>query len=137
MQVFAGAAIASLAAGILIVSGATSLAESRSSRVIADVIEKSLPADSPVFTFRYMPESAVFYMGRPVTLVEYEGEMAMGIGLEPEKVIKTQDEFLAIWQNLDQAALVLKVKRLKELKLDQVPGKVIYKGPKLMVIIKS
>ena len=137
LPAFSGAAVASLAAALLIVSGANSLAESRSSRVVADVISENLPADVPIFTFRYVPEAGVFYLGRPVTLVEYEGEMAMGVRLEPEKAIKTQDEFLAIWQNLDQAALVLKVKRLKELKLDQVPGRVVYKGPKLMVIIKS
>lgn len=137
LPAFAGAAVASLAAALLIVSGAESLAESRSSRVVADVISENLPADVPIFTFRYVPEAGVFYLGRPVTLVEYEGEMAMGVRLEPEKAIKTQDEFLAIWQNLDQAALVLKVKRLKELKQDQLPGRVVYKGPKLMVIIKS
>ena len=137
LPAFASAAVASMAAALLIISGAGSLAESRSSKVIADVIEQTLPAGVPIFTFRYVPEAAVFYLGRPVTLVEYEGEMAMGVGLEPEKVIKTQDEFLAIWQNLDQAAVVLKVKRQKELKMDQLSGRVVYKGPKLMVIIKS
>jgi 4-amino-4-deoxy-L-arabinose transferase-like glycosyltransferase len=137
LPAFASAALASLAAALLIISGASSLAESRSSKVVAQVIEQTLPAGVPIFTFRYVPEAAVFYLGRPVTLVEYEGEMAMGVGLEPEKAIKTQDEFLAIWQNLDQAALVLKVKRLKELKMDQLSGRVVYKGPKLMVIIKS
>ena len=137
LPAFASAAVASMAAALLIITGASSLAESRSSKVVAEVIEQTLPAGVPIFTFRYVPEAAVFYLGRPVTLVEYEGEMAMGVGLEPEKAIKTQDEFLAIWQNLDQAALVLKVKRLKELKMDQLSGRVVYKGPKLMVIIKS
>lgn len=137
LPAFAGAAVASLAAVLLIMTGANSLSESRSSRVIADVIERSLPDGAPVFSFRYVPESGVFYMGRPVTLVEFEGEMAMGIRLEPGKDIKTQDEFLAIWQNLDQAALVLKVSRREQLKLDQQSGRVVYKGPKLMVITKS
>ena len=90
----------------------------------------------PVFSFQYYPEAAVFYLGRPVTIVEYEGEMAMGIRLEPEKFIKTQDEFLAVWQNLDQAAVVLKLNRLKNLKMDELQGRVVYKGPKTMVIIK-
>ncbi|MGB5488897.1 MAG: hypothetical protein WBN06_16015, partial [Lysobacterales bacterium] len=58
------------------------------------------------------------------------------IRLEPEKFIKTQDEFLAVWQNLDQAAVVLKLNRLKNLKVDELQGTVVYKGPKTMVIIK-
>ena len=137
LPAFAGAAVLSLAAGLLITSGASSLAESRSSKVIADIITETLPAGVPVFSFQYFPEAAAFYLGRPITIVEYEGEMAMGVRLEPEKFIKTQDEFLAIWQNLDQAAVVLKLNRLKNLKVDALQGKVVYKGPKTMVIIKS
>lgn len=133
----AGAAVLCLLAGLMIVSGATSLSESRSSKVIADVITNSLPAGVPVFAFQYFPEAAAFYLGRPITMVEYEGEMAMGVRLEPEKFIKTQAEFLAIWQNLDQAAVVLKLNRLQNLKVDKLQGKVVYKGPKTMVIIKS
>lgn len=134
---FAGAALLSLGATLLLLTGAGSLAESRSSRVLADVITESLPADAPVFGFQYYPEAAVFYLGRPVTIVEYEGELAMGIALEPEKFVRTQDEFLAIWQNLDQAAVVLKVNRLKNLNVDALQGRVVYKGPKTMVIVKS
>jgi hypothetical protein len=137
LPALAGAAVLSLLAGLMIVSGATSLAESRSSKVIADVIEKSLPAGAPVYAFQYFPEAAAFYIGRPIIMVEYEGEMAMGVRLEPEKFIKTQAEFLTIWQDLDQAAVVLKINRLQNLKVDELQGKVVYKGPKTMVIIKS
>jgi len=137
LSAFAGAAVLSLGATLLITSGANSLAESRSSKVIADVIMETLPAGAPVFSFQYYPEAAVFYLGRPVTIVEYEGEMAMGLRIEPEKFIKTQDEFLAKWQDLEQAAVVVKLNRLKNLKVDVLQGKVVYKGPKTMVIIKS
>ena len=134
---FSGASFLSLAGTILLLSGANSLAESRSSRILADVITKSLPAGAPVFSFQYYPEAAGFYLGRPITIVEYEGELAMGIRLEPEKHIRTQDEFLTIWQNLEQAAVVLKLNRLKNLNVEALHGKVVYKGPKTMVIIKS
>ena len=137
LRAFAAAAILSLTAGLMVISGASSLAESRSSKVIADIIRETLPADAPVFSFQYFPEAAAFYLGKPITIVEYEGEMAMGIRLEPEKFIETQDEFLTVWQNLEQAAVVVKLKRLKNLKVDELQGRVVYKGPKTMVIIKS
>jgi len=76
-------------------------------------------------------------VGSPVTIVEYEGEMAMGVRIEPEKYIKTQDEFLKKWQNLEQAAVVVKLNRLKNLRVDELNGRVAYKGTKTMVIIKS
>lgn len=133
----AGAAVMSMTAALLIVSGASALAESRSSKVVADAIKASLPDGVPVFSFQYYPEAASFYLGRPITIVEYEGEMAMGVRIEPEKFIKTQDEFLKTWQNLDQAAVVVKLNRLKNLRVDELGGRVVYKGPKTMVIIKS
>lgn len=137
LQSFAAAACLSLASTLMILTGASSLAESRSSRIIADVISESLPAGVPIFAFQYFPDAAVFYLERPVTIVEYEGEMAMGIRLEPEKFIKSQDEFLAVWQNLEQAAVVLMLNRLQNLKVDELQGEVVYVGPKTMVIIKS
>ena len=134
---FASAAFLSMGATLLILSGANSLAESRSSRVVADTIETTLPDGTPIFAFQSFPESAVFYLGRPVTIVEYEGELAMGIRLEPEKFLKTQAEFLTLWQNLDQAAVVVKLNGLKNLDVDALQGRVVYEGPKFIVIIKS
>ena len=61
----------------------------------------------------------------------------MGIGLEPAKFIRRQEEFQAIWQNLDQAAVVVKLNRLKNLDTEALQGRVVYKGPKTMVIVKS
>jgi 4-amino-4-deoxy-L-arabinose transferase-like glycosyltransferase len=136
LSAFAIAAFLSLASTLLIVSGANSLAESRSSKVVADIIQQSLPADAPVFSFQYYPEAAAFYLGKPITIVEYEGEMAMGVRLEPEKFIKTQDEFIAKWQNLDQAAVVVKQNRFKNLNVDALHGRIVYDGPKTLVIIK-
>jgi len=133
----AAAAVLSLSSGLLILMGANSLTESKSSRVIADIITETLPAGAPIFAFQYFPEAAAFYMARPFTIVEYEGELAMGVRLEPEKFLKTQAEFLEVWQGLDQAAVVVKLNRLKNLKVEALHGKVVYKGPKIMVIIKS
>jgi len=127
LPAFAGAAVLSLMAGLSILSGANSLAESRSSKVISDIITQELPAGVPVFSFQYFPEAAAFYLGRPITIVEYEGEMAMGVRLEPEKHIKTQAEFLALWQTLDQAAVVVKLNRLKNLKVDELQGRLFIK----------
>jgi 4-amino-4-deoxy-L-arabinose transferase-like glycosyltransferase len=133
---FAAAALMSLASAQFIMTGAGALAQSRSSKIIADVITESLPAGAALFSFQYFPEAAVFYLGRPVTMVQYEGEMAMGVRLEPGKMFKSQDEFLAVWQNLDQAAVVVKNNRLQNLRVEQLQGRVVYEGPKTTVIIK-
>jgi len=137
LPAFAAAAALSMGATLMLLSGSNSLAESRSSRVIADTITEILPPGIPVFTFQSFTEAAVFYLERPVIVVEYEGELAMGIRLEPDKFLKTQAEFLQIWQNLKQAAVVVKLNRLQNLDVEALQGKVIYTGPKFMIISKS
>jgi len=135
--VFANASFMSLTASILIISGSNSLSESRSGKAMANAITASIPAGAPIFAFQNYSESAVFYLGRPITVVEYKGELAMGIKSEPHKFVATQERFIEIWQALDQAAVMVKFKRLPNLNIEALNGKVVYKGPKSMVIIKS
>ena len=137
VRAYLSAALLTLLAFQCLVLGFNSLSESRSGRVLADVIETSVPSGTPVFSIRAYSESAVFYLNRPVTLVQYLGELEMGIEQEPEKYIETLDEFVQKWQSLDQAALIIKVRTYREFKLESLPGKIVYQGPKRMVIIRS
>jgi len=121
----------------LLVLGFDSLAETRSGRVVADIIAESVPAGTPVFSFRTLSESAAFYLDSSFTLVEYTGELKMGIEQEPDKYISSFKEFLGKWQQLEQAALIVNISTSKEHDLSVLAGKVVYKGPKRMVIIKS
>lgn len=105
--------------------------------MVAAAILKSVPADAPVFSLGTISESSLFYLGRNETLVEYKGEMAMGIDLEPDRYLATREEFFDRWRRLDQAALIVPIDTLSDLELRQLQGVVAYRGPKLMVVVKS
>ncbi len=137
MAAYSIAALLSLASSQSLLLGFNSLAETRSGRLVAEVIMQSLPAGTPVFGFRTYSESVVFYTGSPTILVEYTGELAMGIEAEPDKYISTYDQFVKKWNELDQAALIVNVRKYERHGLPGLPGKIVYKGPKRMVIIKS
>ena len=117
--------------------GFNALSETKSGRMVAAAILKSVPADAPVFSLGTISESSLFYLGRNETLVEYKGEMAMGIDLEPDRYLATREEFFDRWRRLDQAALIVPIDTLSDLELRQLQGVVAYRGPKLMVVVKS
>jgi len=117
--------------------GFNALSETKSGRMVADAILSSVPADAPVFSLATISESSLFYLGRNETLVEYKGEMAMGIDLEPDRYIATRQEFFERWRRLDQAALIVPIDSLSDQELQQLQGVVAYRGPKLMVVVKS
>ncbi len=134
---YAIAAILCLGAVQSLILGFNSLSETRSGRMIADAITNSVPDGTPVFTFQTLSDSAVFYLDSNVTLVEYIGELEMGIKLEPHKYVRHYESFVRQWQNLEQAALIVDVNKFDQQDLHDLRGKIVYRGPKRMVIIKS
>ena len=68
----------------------------------------------PFFSIQQYDQTLPFYLKRPLTLVNYADEMAMGIGLEPEKAVASDREFSARWQELRQAYAILHIRELPE-----------------------
>jgi len=134
---FVTAAFISLASVQLIILGQNALAETRSSRLLVKAITDSVPVDTPVFSYRTFPESAAFYLGQHLNMVNYAGELKMGIKSEPEKHLANLAELEAKWQNLETAVLILKVKTFDSEILGKIDGEIVYRGPKRMVIVKS
>ena len=134
---YAIAAVLCLGAVQSLILGFNSLSETRSGRMIADAITNSVPDGTPVFTFQTLSESAVFCLDSKVILVEYMGELEMGIKLEPHKYVRHYEGFVRQWQNLEQAALIVDVNKFDQQDLHDLRGKIVYRGPKRMVIIKS
>jgi len=130
------AALLCLASIQSLILGFGALAETRSGRVIAEVITRSIPRGTPVFSYRSYSESSIFYLGFPVTLVAYSGELTPGIKAEPDKAIETLEEFLGAWGKLKQAALVIDNQDFERFNLQEMSAKVVYRGPKQMVLVK-
>jgi len=134
---WAAGALGALLAGQCALWGMSGLAETRSSRLLADAIARAVPAGTPVFSYLTFPESASFYLGEPITVVDYSGELAMGIESGAANYIGSFAEFARRWRSLDQAALVINVEIYADPAVQSLPGKVLYSGPKRMVIIRS
>lgn len=137
LQACSVAAVTTLLAFQMIFWGAQSLAESNSGRIVAEVIKASAPEGTPVFTIRTFSRSVPFYLGRTVTPVEYTGELEFGLTQEPNLAIHRLSEFLSVWHSLDSAALIINSEALELLFAGEDLGKIVYRGPKKTVVIKS
>src|SRR5690242_363290 len=91
--------LGSLLAAQLALSGTHALDEHFSSERLIGAMggEKKarFPREAPFYSVGSFDQSVPFYLGRPVTLVGYEDELAPGIATEPAKYVGSIEEFLA------------------------------------------
>lgn len=130
------ASVLSLLAFQLVLWGAQSIAAVRSSRLVAEAITSSVAADAPVYAVGTFPESAVFYLGQTIRIVRYTGEFEFGFKQEPQLAISDLNRFLAQWNQLDSAAMIIDSDKIETLFPGLDLGKIVYLGPKRAVIVK-
>jgi len=130
------ASLVSLLAFQLMIWGAQSIAEVRSSYRLAVVISESVSQDAPVFSIRTFPKTVPFYLGRTITIVDHSGELAFGIEQEPYKTIPELEQFLLKWNELDEAAMIIDSDKIEKFFPGMNLGEIVYLGPKRAVIVR-
>ncbi len=111
----------------------------RSSHALAEAIIARVGRDVPVYNVGTFYHSLPFYLGHTVQLVAYTGELAMGIGQEPEKWIADWETFARRWQAAPRAVAVFDMKTYPTVyrsKMEQLPMKVIYQDVLKIAVAK-
>ncbi|MBP8309226.1 MAG: hypothetical protein KAY46_18275, partial [Burkholderiaceae bacterium] len=117
--------------------GHQTLAVQKSARTMVAVLAPRLPAGAPVFTIGYYDQTLPYYLGRPVTLVEWLDEFTMGLSIEPTRQVPTEAEFMVRWRLLAQAAAVMRPETYERLREAGLPMTVVYRDPSRTVVIRS
>jgi 4-amino-4-deoxy-L-arabinose transferase-like glycosyltransferase len=118
--------------------GAQSLAGSRSSRELAQAIQAAVPADTDIYIVEsYHPHSLPFYLGRTVTLVAWTGEMELGMEQEPQRWIRSPEEFARRWQLAQQAVAVFDNSVFEKYRKRDFPMRVIYQGARRTAVTRQ
>jgi 4-amino-4-deoxy-L-arabinose transferase-like glycosyltransferase len=137
---FAAAAIGSLIAIQLAVSGTHVLDEHYSSeRLIETIVGNDLrfPRRPPFYSVASYDQSIPFYLGRPVTLVGYEDELAPGIAAEPDKYVRSVDEFLALWHDeRGEAFAIMKPPLYEKLSGEGLPGHILARDARWIIVAR-
>jgi len=68
--------------------------------------------------------------------VRYTGEFEFGFKQEPQLAISDLNRFLAEWNQLDSAAMIIDSDKIETLFPGLDLGKIVYLGPKRAVIVK-
>ncbi len=84
-------------------------------------LPESLRQDVPVYSVRTYDQSLTFYLRRPVTLVEYRGELDFGQTLEPTRSIATLAQFAPRWRDSTQALAVVEQKTYEQMQSEGFP----------------
>ena len=88
----------------------------------------------PVYSVRTYDQSLTFYLRRPVTLVEYRGELGFGQTLEPGKAIATMAAFVPVWLARPQALAVLERPTYQQLQSQGLPMVLRASGPRTYIV---
>lgn len=105
-----------------------------SGAVLYTQLPDTLRQNVPVFSVRTYDQSLTYYLRRPVTLVEYRGELDFGQTLEPARSIATLAGFAPIWQGSDQALAVVQRKTYEQLQAAGFPMVIRASGPESYIV---
>jgi 4-amino-4-deoxy-L-arabinose transferase-like glycosyltransferase len=90
-------AVASFLSAQLLLAGFEPLAQARAGTALLPAIRAALRPATHVYSVGIYEQSLTFYLGRPVTLVDYEDEFAFGLRQEPALWIPSLDGFVNQW----------------------------------------
>ncbi|MGD2171160.1 MAG: glycosyltransferase family 39 protein [Gammaproteobacteria bacterium] len=116
--------------------GYQELAPLRSSADIAEQIEAQGLADVPIYSISKYPHSLSFYLGKTIRLVDHTGELEMGIKAEPDRKPATFRQFIERWQQETQAVALFKLRDYDKYRTLGLPMRVIYEGPRKIVVAR-
>jgi|SRR5882672_1287046 len=137
---FAAVAIGSLIAMQLAVSGTHVLDEHYSSERLIERIagdQLRFPRNLPFYSVASYDQSVPFYLGRPVTLVAYKDELAPGIAAEPDKYVRSVDEFLGLWHDeRGEAFAIMKPPLYEKLSGEGLPGHILARDARWIIVAR-
>ncbi|WP_157730909.1 ArnT family glycosyltransferase [Variovorax sp. HW608] len=130
-------AFAHLVATLAVIQAHNTYGQLKSAAPLAAALQPHITPETPVFAIRAYDQTLPFYLGRNVVLVEYTDEFALGESLEPQRWIKTLDEFAAKWQSLPQAAAYMEKPTWLELQQRGLPMHTVFEDQRRVVVIKK
>jgi 4-amino-4-deoxy-L-arabinose transferase-like glycosyltransferase len=133
------AGLGSLLALQLALSGAHLLDGRYSSERLIELVTgegNAFPRNPPFYSVATFDHSVPFYLGRPVTLVADQDELAPGIAAEPAKYVGSIDEFVARWARHTEAFAIMSPALYERLRREGLPCRVVVRDGQRVLIAR-
>ena len=95
------------------------------------------PTDVPIFAVQSYQQSLVFYLKRPVVLVDYRDEFDLGLTEDPQRGIATLRQFAEVWLHLSRGFAVVPLSTLDRLSALGLPMREIARFPDRVIVSRS
>ena len=133
-------ALGSLVTFQLVVSGTQSIANQFSVEELVESAQQKtglFASSAPFYSVGMYDQTLSLEIKRPVVLVAYQDELAMGISEEPERAIKTIEEFRQRWFLERQAYAIMTPKRLVEEQNLGTPMIVLVANKRVVIVARK
>lgn len=112
------------------------LGRTASTRDVVASIRPWIHPGQPFYSVNTYEQTLPFYLDRTVTLVQYKGELAFGIGQQPGLWVPTLADFARRWTSDTQPLALLPPDTLPQLEAMHLPMTVIYRSTRFVVIAR-
>ncbi len=133
-------AFGSLVAGILAVDGHDELSRLSSSYHIVREIEATPGLRDhrvPFYSIQMYDQTLPFYLKRPVTLVQYINEFALGLDAEPQKGIARVADWKPRWVGLEQGYAMMNPANYERFTQEGLPMRVLARDHRRVIVSRQ
>ncbi len=126
--------------GILALGGYDELSRLSSSYYLVREIEaRQGPFDRtlPFYSVQMYDQTLPFYLKRPVTLVQYIDEFALGLDAEPDKGIQRVEDWKKRWAALEQGYAILSPSNYEQIAAGGLPMRVLARDPRRVIVSRQ
>ena len=133
-------AFGSLGAGVLAMDGHDELSRLSSSYHIVREIEATqgpLDRTFPFYSVQMYDQTLPFYLKRPVTLVQYIDEFALGLDAEPWKGIPRVKDWKQLWIGLERGYAMMNPAHYERFTYEGLPMRVLARDPHRVIVSRQ
>ena len=133
-------AFGSLIAGILAMDGHDELSRLSSTyHIVRDIEATQGPFDRslPFYSIQMHDQTLPFYLKRPVTLVQYTDEFALGLNAEPEKGIAQVEDWKPRWIALERGYAIMNPANYERFTAEGLPMRILARDPRRVIVSRQ
>lgn len=117
--------------------GYEELSPRQSGMEIAAIMRSHLTPETRVYAVRHYDQTATFYLGRTVTLVDYIDEFALGLEAEPSRGLPTVERFIDQWREPGPAMAIIQPGLEDRLRRERLEFSTLHADERRVVIRKA
>jgi 4-amino-4-deoxy-L-arabinose transferase-like glycosyltransferase len=103
---------------------------------VAQKMKPYLTPETRIYSVNIYDQTVPFYIGRPVTLVNYHDEFETGMQADPGRVLWAEDGFDGVWERPGDALAIMQPGTFERFKAWGLPMQVLHEDPRRVLVRK-